>query len=438
MRYRFAGYLFEDARGLEGPGGRVPLSGRQARLLQVLLEADGRVVSKDVIAEQVWNGRPVSDESIAQALHRLRAALVAPPGVGIIESIYGSGVRIGVPVHQQVEAIESRVAVRGGARLTAEALLTSAREMSSARTPASLWTAIDAARRAIDVDPAYVAAWCAVAELELLCAVRSLVEPRLGAQRAVVAAERAIALDRECVPALAVRGFVAATIDGQIAAGLADLERAMRIDSGYWKARGLHGWALLADDRPREAVAEVRTALELNPFGSWYSGLYPQYLLFAGEKDAALAAGRDAIRRFPTIDYAYFALSQIASALGLHDEAIAAGRRAMELAPETPQIHTSLASALAHAGRRKEARTLIRSIEACGPPLPAIWLAPAWLALGERRCAVAMLELAREQGAPQCVYARYDPRFAGLPVETSARSSVEVPVRPRGPTETSR
>jgi tetratricopeptide (TPR) repeat protein len=347
-------------------------------------------------------------------------------------------VRIGVPVHRQVATVDSVAAARGSARLAAEALLTSAREMSAARTPTSLWTAIEAARRAIDVDPAYVAAWCAVAELELLCALRSLAEPRLGAQRAVAAAEQAIALDRESVPALAIRGFVAATIDGQIAPGLSDLERAMRIDSGYWKARGLHGWALLADDRPREAVAEVRTALELNPFGSWYSGLYPQYLLFAGEKDAALAAGREAIRRFPTIDYAFFALSQIASALGLHDEAIAAGRRATELAPETPQIHTSLASALARAGRRREARALIRSIEDGGPPLPAIWLAPAWLALGERRRAVAMLELAREQGAPQCVYARYDPRFAGLQVETGVRPLVEIPVRPRGQAETSR
>lgn len=45
------------------------------------------------------------------------------------------------------------------------------------------------------------------------------------------------------------QGFVATTIDGKIAAGLADLERAMRIAAGYWKVRRLHGWALLADNR---------------------------------------------------------------------------------------------------------------------------------------------------------------------------------------------
>ena len=250
----------------------------------------------------MWNGRSVSDESIAQALHRLRAALVAPPGVGIIELIHGSGVQIGVPLDRQVAAVDRPAAARGGARLAVETLLNSAREMSAARTPTSLRTAIEAARRAIDMDSACVAAWCALAELELLCAVRSLAEPRSDAQRAVAAAEQAIVLDKECVPALAVRGFVATTIDGKIAAGPADLERALRIAAGYWKARRLHGWAMLADNRPREAVAEVQAALELNPFGSLYSGLHPQYLLFAGEKDAALAAERDAIRRFPTID----------------------------------------------------------------------------------------------------------------------------------------
>lgn len=94
-----------------------------------------------------------------------------------------------------------------------------------------------------------------------------LAEPRSYAQRAVAAAEQAIVLDRECVPALAVRVFVATTIDGKIAVGFADLERAMHIAAGYWKARRLHGWALLADNPPLEAVAEVQAALELNSFG---------------------------------------------------------------------------------------------------------------------------------------------------------------------------
>jgi tetratricopeptide (TPR) repeat protein len=146
---------------------------------------------------------------------------------------------------------------------------------------------------------------------------------------------------------------------------------------------------------------------------------------FAGEREAAIAAVREAIRGFPTIDYAYFATSQVASAFDLHDEAIATGRKAMELAPETPLLHTSLACALARAGNRKEAIALMRAIERANFPLPAIWLVPAWLSLGER--ALAMLALARDQGGPQYAYARYDPRMAQLRASIAAPPAMARP-----------
>jgi len=426
MRYRFAEYVFDSERGLEGPLGSIALSRRDAALLGLLLEADGRVVSKNDIADRVWLGRPVSDESIAQSLRRIRAALAASPSLKIVQTIYGAGARIGVPIHPQLHG-GLAAPHRGSRRIDAEALLTSAREISAARTPASLVAAIEATRRALDVDPAFIAAWCALAEFEIIGAVRSIFEPRHAARRAADAANRALMLDRECVPAMAIRGFIAATVEGNVAAGCADLERALRIDSGYWVARGLHAWVLLVDSRPLEAVAEARTVLELNPFAAWFCGIYPQYLLFAGEREAAIAAGRDAIRRFPESDYAYFATSQVASALDLHVEAISTGRRAMELAPETPLVHTSLACALARAGKRKEALALMSAIERASFPLPAIWLVPAWLALGERERALAMLALARDQGAPQYVYARYDPRMAPL------RTSMAAPPAMAGP-----
>jgi DNA-binding winged helix-turn-helix (wHTH) protein len=427
MRYWFATYRFDFERGLEGSLGHVALGRRDSTLLKLLLEADGRIVSKETIAAAVWPGQPVSDESIAQSLRRLRTALPAAEGQKIIQSVYGAGVRIGVPVFRHQEAATPRPPPRGGSSIGAEALLTSARELAASRTPVGLFSAIDAAQRALDLDPDFVAAWSALAELELICAVRSIAEPRRAAHRAADAADRALALDRDCVAALAIRGFVAAVVEGDMPAGRTDLELALSIDAGYWVTRGLHGWLLLADGRPGDAVQEVRAAIELNPFAHWFSGMYSQYLLFAGDGKAALAAGRDAIRRFPDIDYPYFATSQVASALDLHDEAIAMGRRAMQLAPETPLLHTSLASALARAGRRQESLALIRRIEDAGFPIPAVWLAPAWLALGERERAVEMLALARAQGAPQYVYARYDPRMGELNPSVTASGEAFAP-----------
>ena len=55
-------------RGLEDPRGHIARGRRDAAFLGLLLEADGRVVSKSGIADRVWPGCTVSDESIAQSL----------------------------------------------------------------------------------------------------------------------------------------------------------------------------------------------------------------------------------------------------------------------------------------------------------------------------------------------------------------------------------
>lgn len=114
----------------------------------------------------------------------------------------------------------------------------------------------------------------------------------------------------------------------------------------------------------------------------------------------------------------------VASAVGLHDEAMAVGRRAADLAVDTPQLHTALAAALARAGRDAEARRPIERIEATVPPLPALWPAPAWWALGEHERACAMLALAEAQRVPQRVYAALDPRFSALLADRPAAATV--------------
>jgi DNA-binding winged helix-turn-helix (wHTH) protein len=412
VRYRFAEYAFETARGLEGPLGRIPLRARDAHLLSMMLEGDGRVVTKDAIAGTVWPDRDVSDDSITQSVRRLRLAMPSPAGRRIVQTVYGSGVRIGVPVERLVTG--AGPPMRAARRTEAEACLISAREASARRSVVGIATAIEASLHAIELDPRFAQAWSALAEFRLIQAARGIAPQRAAGKAAIAAADEALAIDPACAPALAARGFVRATIEGDPARGITDLDRSIAIDPSYWTARGLHGWALIAAGRVREAVAEVIAAAELNPWSPWYSGMPAHYLFLAGKLDDALARGRDAARRFPESDYAHHALSQIASTLELHDEAIDSGRHAKALAPDTPIVHTSLACALARAGRADEALAEIRAIEALPGPLPAVWLAPAWLALGNRERAVEMLEIAREQGAPQYVYTFYDPRFDEL------------------------
>jgi DNA-binding winged helix-turn-helix (wHTH) protein len=412
--FEFGGHRFDDDRGLEGPAGRIPLRRGDAAVLRLLLEADGRTVSKDQIAATAWSGREVSDDSIFQAIRRLRRAMPSGRGSEIIQTIQGAGFRMGVPARVMRSAEPSAMALATSASVTANACLVAARELSARRTPADLAAAIDAAQRATEIDPGFVAAWCALAELTAVRASLGLELPARAGDAAIHAAEKALQLDPDCSPALAIRGWVRSVIYLDIVWGLADFAHSLRITDGYWAARAHHAWALLAAGQLDRAVTEMQAAHALNPWGVWHAGFVGLYLYFARRFDEALADVRSVARQHPGFDTAQMRLSIVASGLGLHDEAIAAGRIAMERAPDTPIMHTALASALARAGHRDEALALVRKIEASSFPIPGAWLASAWLALGHRERALERLQQARRDGSPHLVYALVDPRLDAL------------------------
>ena len=415
MSYEFAGYRFDAERGLEGPAGRISLRRSDARLLELLLEADGRTVSKDKIITTVWADRSVTDDSIFQAVRRLRAAMPLGEGAEVVQTVHGAGLRIGTRVQTPAAApVVSGSAFAPSPSVEATATLASARELSARRAARDIFAAIEAVKKALTLDPGYVAAWCALADFHVYQAGRMIARPREAGAAAVMAAEQALALDPACAPALADREWVRAVVELDVERGLADFDASFRISDRHWFGRGLHGWALIAAGRVQDAVEEMRACSELNPWAGWSSGVLAQYLYFSGDSAAAIAHARDAVQRFPDIDISHQQLSIVASGLELHDEAIAAGRRAMELAADTPLVHSALASALARAGHRGEAISLMRTIEAAEFPVASAWMASAYLALGDRSRAVEMIRLARQTGAPQFVYALVDPRLAEL------------------------
>jgi hypothetical protein len=77
-------------------------------------------------------------------------------------------------------------------------------------------------------------------------------------------------------------------------------------------------------------------------------------------------------------------------------------------------MHAPLAYALANAGRHDEARSVLLTIEGSSFPLPSASIAPAYLALGDRAKAIALLQDACERGVPQFACTRDDPRLAAL------------------------
>ncbi len=286
MYYQFAAFSFDPQRGLEGPAGRIGLRRCDADLLCMLLEADGRTVTKEAILSHVWRGRLVTEHSISQAVRRLRKAF-GRDGESVIQTVYGSGFRLGVAaLRQETVADAPRPAFAASPSLAATTSLAAAWELAARRSPRELAAAIEAAQFALERDPGFVAAWCGLATFHAARAARMVVPPRDAGAAAVNAANRALQLDATCAPALALRGWVRACIELDVAAGLEDLARSLDITGNYWLSRGLYGWALMAAGRPAAAAAELRTACGLNPWSNWFSGVVALYLHFAGDNEA--------------------------------------------------------------------------------------------------------------------------------------------------------
>jgi len=403
--------MFATERGLEGPAGLISLRPTDLALLRILLEAEGRTVTKHQVFETAWRGRAVTDDSLSQAVLRLRRAFPCGRGDQIVQRVHGAGLRLGVPCVPQTTMRSPAAGSGSPASASATSSLFSARELAGRRNPTDAAAAVQAATRATEIDPDNVDLWSGLAEIHALRLSIGLDVPAAGGKAACAAAQRALDLDPDCAKALAVRGWVFATMQGQLRQGRADLERSLRIEDSYWAARLVYGWALVAAGRTQEAVAQIRLVDALNPWGVWNAGMLSLYLMFDGRLDEALAEGRRAVDLFPHFDTAHLRRSYIASVHGAHDEAIAAGRAAADLSPGLPLMHTGLAAALARAGQRDEALEVIQRIESSTLPVPRALLAPAWLALGDRERALNLLQAAASDQSPYLHYALADPRL---------------------------
>jgi len=70
---------------------------RVMRVLTVLAETPGEVVTRAALFEAIWTDTVVNDEALTRAVSELRKAL-APGASGAIETIRGTGYRLALPI----------------------------------------------------------------------------------------------------------------------------------------------------------------------------------------------------------------------------------------------------------------------------------------------------------------------------------------------------
>ena len=77
MKYKIKQFIVDPGRfELTENGEAVALQPQALRLLIVLLEADGSLVTKDKLIDRVWDGRVISDSAISS---QIKAPATKPP-----------------------------------------------------------------------------------------------------------------------------------------------------------------------------------------------------------------------------------------------------------------------------------------------------------------------------------------------------------------------
>ena len=160
------------------------------------------------------------------------------------------------------------------------------------RDSTSLRKAQDFFGQAIQKDSSYALAWSGLSDAYSHIGVFGYVPPRAVYASAKAAALRALALDSALAEAHTSLGFIALFYDWDWPTAGRELDRALALDPRYPDAHLFHGWYFVATNRIDDAIREVQTAVNLDPFSSVNNARLASMLFLARRYDEALAQSR--------------------------------------------------------------------------------------------------------------------------------------------------
>src|SRR6266513_1937200 len=160
------------------------------------------------------------------------------------------------------------------------------------RDSTSLRKAQDFFGQAIQKDSSYALAWSGLSDAYSHIGVFGYVPPRAVYANAKAAALRALALDSALAEAQTSLGFIALFYDWDWPTAGRELDRALALDPRYPDAHLFHGWYFVATNRMDDAIREVQTAVNLDPFSAVNNARLASMLYLARRYDEALDQSR--------------------------------------------------------------------------------------------------------------------------------------------------
>ncbi|MBS1839761.1 MAG: winged helix-turn-helix domain-containing protein [Acidobacteria bacterium] len=287
-------------------------------------------------------------------------------------------------------------------------------------------------QRSIQLEPNYAPPYAGLATTYSLASVLGVMPTLEAMPKAKQAALRAIALDDSLAEGHTELAFVSAHYDFDWTAAEHEFRRAIELNPNDARAHFFYSNSFLSPmGRHEEAIAEIRKAMELDPFSGSIHSFMGTTLVWARKYEEALAESKECTEMFPGMAINHERLAHVYTYLGRYEEAIAEDTRAKILAGETPQNATRQAAelrrALASKGPKGYWKKLLEFSRLPVNP-PEAYTLPQQLALihtrlGQKEEALKLLEKAySERGLsvtelgvePAFDPLRSDPRYQNL------------------------
>jgi TolB-like protein/DNA-binding winged helix-turn-helix (wHTH) protein/Flp pilus assembly protein TadD len=264
------------------------------------------------------------------------------------------------------------------------------------RTADGLKIARDYFERAIARDPNYAPAHSGLADTYALLGdwQYAVMAPSEAFPLAKAAAIKALELDNTLGEAHTSLGFCLDGFDWDFESAEKEFRRGVELNPSYATAHHWYAWHLTLLGRDREAIAEMRTAKNLDPLSLIINADLAELLLIAHLSDESVQQSRKTIEMDSTFALAHNQLGQAYLQQGKRDEAIAELQMATRSSGSSPACTANLARAYAASGRRNDAVQLLTDLKKRSSPAysNASEIATIYVALDDRDQAMTWLE----------------------------------------------
>jgi eukaryotic-like serine/threonine-protein kinase len=288
------------------------------------------------------------------------------------------------------------------------------------RTQASLTTAVEHFRAAIEADPTYAPAHVGLADCynQLGTVMVAGAAPSEMRPRAIAAAIAALQIDPMIGQAHGALAY-ARHYDWQWDAAGRSFQRAVELDPGNPLIQLWFANYLVSMQRIAEAVVHVETARELDPLSPIVMTNVGWTLSHAGRYEEAIQAYQEALALSPNYVQAHKRLAGAYAELGRYDAARAQAEAVALIDGRSDLV--GLANLHAMAGRRVEAERVLQEVVALERTeyVSPFAMAQPYLRLGQYDRAFEWLERAYEERSNGMVYLAVEPVLA--PVRTDPR-----------------